>query len=127
MLTKTQRILGWVLSGLIAAFLIFGSAVGKFVDFPGKAELFEKLGWSVETIKIIGGIEILIAALYLIPRAGFIGSILLTAYLGGATATHVRIAEDWYFSVVLGVLAWVGYGLRNPVVFRLAVGAKPSA
>ena len=122
---KVQRITGWVLSGLIALFLLVGSASGKFMDFPGKAELFEKIGWSVDTIKVLGVIEVIIAVLYLIPRTAFIGTILLTAYLGGAVATQVRIGDVPAFPVALGVLAWVGYALRNPIIWRLAVGAKP--
>ncbi len=123
---KVQRIIGWVLSGLLAAFLIVGSGVPKFMDFPGKAELFEKMGWSVETIYVIGVIEILIALLFVIPRSGFLGAILLTGYLGGAIATHVRIGDAPVFPIVLGVLVWVALALRQPVIWRLAVGANPS-
>jgi hypothetical protein len=122
---KMQRIIGWILSGLLAAFLIVGSGVPKFIDFPGKAELFEKIGWSVETIKGIAVVEIVIALLYMIPRTGFLGAILVTGYLGGAIATHVRIGDAPVFPVVLGVLIWVGLALRQPAIWRLAVGANP--
>jgi hypothetical protein len=122
---KMQRIIGWILSGLLAAFLIVGSGVPKFMDFPGKAELFEKIGWSVETIKGIAVVEIVIALLYMIPRTGFLGAILVTGYLGGAIATHVRIGDAPVFPVVLGVLIWVGLALRQPAIWRLAVGANP--
>lgn len=124
---KVQRIIGWVLSGLISAFLIFGSASGKFMDFPGKSEMFEKIGWSEETIKFIGVIEVAVALLYLVPRTSFLGAILLTGYLGGAIATHVRIGDPkWIMPLVMGILAWVGLALRNPVYFRLLLGAKPT-
>lgn len=124
---KVQRIIGWVLSVLISAFLMFGSASGKFMDFPGKAEMFEKIGWSEETIKVIGVVEIVIAVLFLIPRTAFLGAILLTGYLGGAIATHVRIGDpNWLMPSVMGFLAWVGLALRKPVIFRLAIGSNPT-
>ena len=126
--TKTQRILGWVLSGLIALFLLF-SASGKLTELMPrgvKEKMLSDLGWQEDTLKIMGVIEILVAVLYLIPRTGFIGSILLTGYLGGAIATHVRIGgPEFLMPFAMGILAWVGYGLRNPIIFRLAIGAEP--
>jgi hypothetical protein len=53
-------------------------------------------------------------ALYLIPRTSTLGAILLTGYLGGATATHVRVGEPFYFPVIFGALIWLGLLLREP-------------
>ncbi len=103
--SKKQRIAGWVVSGIIAAFLIVGSASGKFRDFPGKAEMFEHLGYKVETMTVIGVVEVLVTVLYLIPRTAFLGAILLSAYLGGAVATHARVGEPIVFPILLGVIA----------------------
>jgi hypothetical protein len=50
---------------------------------------------------------------YAIPGTSVLGAILLTGYLGGATATHVRIGEPFYFPVIVGVLVWVGLYLRE--------------
>jgi hypothetical protein len=128
-----QRIIGWVLSGLLAAFLIVGSGVPKLMESSDpemkKAmdEILTKIGWSADTIKIIGVIEIVITLLFVIPRTGFVGAILITGYLGGAIATHVRIGDAPIFPIVLGVLVWVGLALRQPVLWRLAVGANPLA
>jgi hypothetical protein len=133
--TKTQRILGWVLSGLIALFLIVPSATPKLVDIPSpqfqemmKANQ-QKIGWdnAADTMKILGVVEILSALLYLFPRTAFVGSILVTGYLGGAMATHARIGEFSAMPFVMAILLWVGYALRNPVIFRLAVGSKTAA
>jgi hypothetical protein len=127
------RIIGWVLSGLLAAFLIVASGVPKLLDIPDPdfkkqmEEIQAKIGWSAETIKVIGVIEIVITILYMIPRTGFLGAILITGYLGGAIATHVRIGDaDWVMPLVMGVLVWVALALRQPVIWRLAVGANPS-
>lgn len=126
---KSQRIIGWVLSGLIAAFLILASAPMKLLDIPDKetkAELFAKSGWTPERMFPVGVVEVLVAVLFLIPRTGFLGAILLTGYLGGAIATHARLGEpNFVMPLVIGILAWVAYGLRNPIIFRLAIGAAP--
>ncbi len=121
------KIAGWILSLLLALFLGVVSAYGKFFDFPDKAAVFDKMGWSPERMVTIGIVEIAVTVLFLIPRTAFIGSILLTAYLGGAVATHVRIGEAAYFQVGMGVLVWVALGLRDPRIFQLAFGQPVSA
>ena len=52
--------------------------------------------------------------LYAIPQTAVLGAILLTGYLGGAVATHVRAGEPWFFPVIFGVLVWLGLFLRDP-------------
>lgn len=124
MSAKTQRIVGWVLSGLIAAFLIVGSASAKLL---GKvpAEMLEQLGFTADTMFKIGIVEVLVAVLFIIPRTGFLGAVLLTGYLGGAIATHVRVQDTKFIMpFVMGVVVWVALGLRQPEVFRLAFGRK---
>ena len=120
--SKKLRITGWVLSVLISLFLIFASASGKFTEWEGKAEMFAKMGWSEEVMVKIGIVEVAIAVLFLIPRTAFVAAILLAAYLGGATATHVRAGEAFFFPIIIGVVAWIALGLRQPDVFRLALG-----
>ncbi|MCA9028885.1 MAG: DoxX family protein [Planctomycetaceae bacterium] len=120
--SKGQRIAGWVLSGLLAAFLIIASAMGKFTEWEGKAEMFAKMGWSEDLMFTIGIVEVAIAILFLIPRTGFVAAILLAAYLGGAVATHIRVNDPFWFPIVLGIFAWIALGLRQPEVFRLAMG-----
>ena len=116
---STSKIVGWVLSGLLTAFMMF-SASGKFMDFPGKAEMFGKLGWSEGLMFNIGIVEVIIALLFLVPRAAFVAAILLTAYLGGAVAAHVRIGDAFVFQVTIAVVYWIALGLRDRRVFDLA-------
>jgi hypothetical protein len=63
------------------------------------------------------------AALYAYPPTAFIGAILITAYLGGAVATHARIgsplATHTLFGVYIGLLAWGGLWLRSPALRAL--------
>ncbi|TWT93734.1 DoxX family protein [Stieleria varia] len=118
------KIAGWVLSVLIAVFLIVASAMGKFTQWEGKAEMFAKLGWTEDVMFWIGVVEVAIAILFLIPQTAFVAAILLAAYLGGATATHIRVGDPFYFPIIIGVLAWIALGLRSPAVFRLAFGKQ---
>jgi hypothetical protein len=125
MSAKTQRIIGWVLSGLITAFLIGGSAAPKLflADTPDMAERLGEMGFTTDVMKKIGIVEAIVAVLYVIPRTGFLGAILVTGYLGGAIATHVRVQDiKFIMPIVMGVLVWVALGLRQPGVFRLAAG-----
>lgn len=122
--SKTQRITGWVLTGLVGFFLIVASGVPKFIDFPGKKEMFDKLGITADLSSTLGVLEIAIAILFLIPRTSFIGAILVTGYLGGAVWAHLRIGDPWFFPIIIGVVMWVALGLRQPAIFAMALG-KP--
>lgn len=116
---STSKIIGWVLSGLLTAFMMF-SASGKFADFPGKAEMFDKMGWSESLMVNIGIVEVIIALLFLVPRTAFVAAILITAYLGGAVATHVRVGDAFFFQITIAVVYWIALGLRDRRVFDLA-------
>lgn len=122
--SKKQRIAGWILSGLANVFLIGASAIPKFLEWEGKDKMFEKLGLPMDLAFKIGVLEVILAVLLVIPRTGFLGAILLTGYLGGATLTHVRVGEPFYFPIILGVVIWIALGLRHPVVFSLALGKR---
>lgn len=122
--SNKAAIAGWILSVLLALMLIGPSAMGKLIDWEGKEEMMGKLGYSMEIMKAIGVVEIAVAVLFLIPKTAFVGAILVTAYLGGATATHVRVGEAFFVPVLIGVLVWIALGLRRPEVFRLAFGGR---
>jgi hypothetical protein len=119
MSSKAQRITGWVLTGLVGLFMIGASGVPKFFDFPGKNEMMDKMGIPLSLLPAIAVVEIAVTVLYLIPRTAFLGAILMTGYLGGAIVTHLRIGEPWYFPIIVGVLAWLGLALRQPIIFAL--------
>lgn len=130
MKNSTLRIVGWVLSVLLAAFLIIASAgLGKFMDSPDKAAQLAKIGFTADLMYKIGVVEVVIAILYVIPWTSFLGAVLLTAYLGGAVCAHVRIGESPIPPIVIGVVLWFAYGLRAPQIFALAfgIGKEPPA
>lgn len=104
---------GWVLSIVPSALLLF-SAVMKFFPSPKLSEGFAHLGWPDRLAIALGILELSCTIVYLIPPTAVLGAILLTGYLGGAMATHVRIGEPVYVHVLLGVVIWLGVFLREP-------------
>jgi hypothetical protein len=71
-------------------------------------------GFAEKLIVPLGIVELACTLIYIFPRTAFLGAILLTGYLGGATATHVRLGQPFTIPVVLGVLVWLGLFLREP-------------
>jgi len=122
MSAKALRLVGWILTGLIAVFLLGLSASSKLVPRDGRAEMFEKSGFDLATMEKIAYVEITITVLFLIPQTAFLAAVLLTGYLGGAVCTHVRTHEPFFIPLVLGVLVWIALGLRQPSVFKAALG-----
>ena len=61
----------------------------------------------------IGVVLLICTVVYAIPTTSVLGAILLTGYLGGATATHVRVGQPFWFPVMMGVLVWAGLFLRE--------------
>jgi uncharacterized membrane protein YphA (DoxX/SURF4 family) len=118
-------ITGWVLSVLVTLFLIGASGVPKFINWDGKEEMMGKLGLPLSLLPYIGVVEIACAVLFIIPRTCFIGAILLTGYLGGATFAHVRINDQFFMPIVMGVIAWTSLGLRYPVIFQWTFNGPP--
>ena len=112
-LSKGMIWTGRILSALPVLMLLF-SATMKFVMPPDAAKGFEHLGYPLSLALGLGILELTCTLLYVIPRTSVLGAILLAAYLGGATATHVRVGDPFYMPVLLGVLVWAGLYLRDP-------------
>lgn len=114
---KGMRWAGYVFTTLPVLLLLF-SASGKFLKPEGMAENIE-LGWTMGQMTSLGIVELACVVLYLIPRTAVFGAILLTAYLGGATAAHARIGEPFFIPIVVGGLIWLGLYLREPRLWPL--------
>ena len=111
--------IGWGITALLGLGLTF-SAVMKFMRPPEMVKEFvERLGYPAETLLAIGITEITCLILFLFPRTAVLGAVLLTGYLGGAIATHVRIHDNFVGPVIGGVLVWVALYLRDPRVRAL--------
>jgi DoxX-like family len=107
---------GRVVSAIPVLMLIFASAVPKFLKPADVLEQFARLGYSENVILGIGILELACTIVYIIPRVSVLGAILLTGYLGGAVATHVRVGDPLFNVItpaVLGVLIWGGLYLRD--------------
>ncbi|AKQ64515.1 Arginine/ornithine antiporter ArcD [Myxococcus hansupus] len=104
--------LGRIFSGLVAALLTL-SAVQKLNPSPEALQGFQTFGYSAEVLLPIGVVELLCVLVYLVPRTSVLGAILITGYLGGATATHVRVSDAFIVPILLGVVAWAGLFLRD--------------
>lgn len=103
---------GRILSTLPVLMLLFSAAM-KFVRPPEMAEGFAHLGYPLSLALGLAILEVACTLLYVIPRTSVLGAILLTGYLGGATATHLRVGDPFFAPVVLGVLVWAGLYLRD--------------
>lgn len=107
-----------IISGLVAWFLLMDGAM-KLVKPAFVVDETMRLGYAERVIVPIGIVLIVCTILYLVPKTAVLGAILLTGYLGGAVATHVRAGEPVFsvvFAIVFGVLVWLGLYLRNPTL-----------
>jgi hypothetical protein len=106
---------GRIISAVVVLFLTF-DGVSKLVKEAHVREATAQLGFPESTIVGIGILLLGCTALYVIPRTSILGAILLTGYLGGATASQVRIGKplfDTLFPAVFGMLIWAGIFLRD--------------
>ena len=109
---KGARIVGWILTGIVS-FMLLMSASMKFIKPPGFEDGLKHLGWENVGMTGIGIIELLCVVFYLIPKTRVLGAILITGYLGGAIATHVRVSDLFIIPLLLGMAAWGGLYLRD--------------
>jgi len=112
---------GRIMSWLPALFLI-ADAIMKLMKPAFVVEANVQLGYHASVIVPLGVLLLVITILYLIPRTAVLGAILLTGYLGGAVATHVRVGTEIFpivFAIVFGVLLWGGLYLRDRRVSSL--------
>jgi hypothetical protein len=111
--SKTSLWAGRIISALVALFLLFDSTI-KVLKLAPALEGTVRLGYPVSVVFPLGIILLTCTVAYLIPRTSVLGAILLTGYLGGATATQVRVQDPWFlFPVGLGMLVWAGLFLRD--------------
>jgi len=103
---------GRVLTGLIVTFLLV-DAVGKLIPLAPYVEGTKQVGYAVALLRPLGLLLAIPTLLHLIPRTQFFGALLLTAYFGGAVATHVRVGTSAWFPVVFCVILWAAYVMRS--------------
>jgi hypothetical protein len=105
---------GRIISALPALFML-GGGVWILSKPPQAIEGMKKFGCEEHSLQIVAALEVGSALLYAIPQTAMLGAILLTGYLGGAVATHLRIGDPgWPMAVCMGILVWLGLYLRDP-------------
>ena len=114
--TKWARWVGYGLSAVVILVMLMDSTA-KLLQIPAVLEATAKIGWPPGSVVPVGTVLLLSTVLYAFPRTSALGAILLTAYLGGAVATHARIESPLFthtlFGVYLGIMLWGGLYLRD--------------
>ena len=115
-ISKTKLWTSYVMSGLVVLFMLMDSIM-KFVKPPEVIEGTVALGFAEQHIPVLGTLGLISTLLYAFPRTSILGAILLTAYFGGAVATHLRLNNPLFthtlFTIYFGILIWGGLWLRN--------------
>jgi len=108
---------GYVLTALAALFLTFDWII-KLLALPIAIQANAQLGYRAETVVWIGVIELVCLGLYLLPRTSVLGAVLMTGYLGGAIASHMRVGDPLFshtlFPTYIALVLWGGVYLREP-------------
>jgi len=103
---------GRIVSALVVLFLVGGSSFG-LIKHADMAPEMARMGFAASLGIKIPITCIICALIYAFPRTAVLGAILLTGYFGGATLTHIRIGEPFFFPILVAVLAWGGIFLRD--------------
>ena len=107
---------GRIMSGLVIAFMLLDGAM-KLVPLDVVVTTSEQMGIPGSLARTLGVIGLICTLLYAVPRTSVLGAILLTGYLGGAVASHLRLGDPIFthtlFGLYLGLLAWGGLYLRD--------------
>lgn len=112
-----MKIAGWVLTGLIALFMLGASVTPKLLQMDVALEPLAVVGWPAKYLVLIGVIELVCVVLFLIPRTALLGAVLFTGLLGAALAANLRVDNPLFshtlFSLYLGGATWVALWLRE--------------
>ena len=118
-----NTVAGAVCTSIAALFLAFDTVL-KVARLDLAVEGTTSLGYPADSVLWIGAIELVCLILYLVPRTAVLGAVLMTGYLGGAVATHVRISSPLLthtvFAVYVGLFLWAGRYLKEPRLRALA-------
>jgi hypothetical protein len=117
--SKAMLWTGRVISTLVVLFMGVMPIVVYFTQRQMMTEGMTKYGYPAGAGTPILIAQVVSAVLYAIPQTSVLGAILLTGYLGGAVATHVRAGEPFWFAVIVGVLVWLGLWFRSARIREL--------
>jgi hypothetical protein len=113
---------GYILSALAVLFLTFDTVI-KVLQLPVAVRATQQLGFTANAVFVVGVIQALCLALYLVPRTAVLGAALWIGYLGGAIATHIRAESPLFthtlFPIYIAALLWAGLWLRDGRLRRI--------
>jgi hypothetical protein len=113
MTQKAKNIISWALTGVLA-FVFISSAVMKLTGSEEVVKGAASMGLTARAMQVIGMIEIGSILLFIFPRTGILGTLLLAAYLGGAIATHLEHRQPFLVPVVIQAILWITAVIRFP-------------
>ena len=112
--SRAALLAGWIISAVPILMMGVGGSVMAVTSRHTVEQGMEQHGYPAHLSSVILALEIGCAVVYAIPQTAVVGAILMTGYLGGAVATHVRTEEpQWFVPVIVGVLVWLGVFLRD--------------
>ncbi|MCU0440042.1 MAG: DoxX family protein [Raineya sp.] len=121
--SKTKNIINWVLAGLVG-FIFVGSAISKLAGGEEALKMAAGMGLDANAFRMIGIVELISAILFVIPRTGILGTLLLAAYMGGAIATHLEHNQSIIAPAAIQAFVWIVAVIRfDELRFRL-LGVK---
>jgi len=120
--TKSNKIIYWVLTALIALVLT-ASAMGKLMGGAQAAEMAKGVG-GLANLKILGILELTIVALWLFPKTGVVGALLAIAYMGGAIAVHFTSNQPVLIPVIIQIVIWLVAAYRFPELIKRLLGKE---
>lgn len=120
---KTRNIVTWILS-FVVAFIFISSGLFKLFGGEKTAEMSKGVG-GIENLVTLGVLELVMTLLFLIPRTGIIGSLLMIAYMGGAMAVHFVTGQSVVVVVLIEILIWITSAFRfSELTERLIQGKR---
>jgi uncharacterized membrane protein YphA (DoxX/SURF4 family) len=108
---KVIKLSSWVLTTLLSA-LFSLSAITKIIKADSAIQQAQAIGIDAGTNQILGIIELVAVILFIIPRTGIVGALLLMSYMGGAIATHLQHGQPLAFVIIIQSLIWITAALR---------------
>jgi hypothetical protein len=113
MTSKTKNIINWSLAGIVG-FIFIGSAITKLMGGADALKMAEGIGITPSTFTTIGIIELIAIILFIIPRTGILGTLLLVAYMGAAICAHVTHGLPIGGPIAISAFVWIAAVIRFP-------------
>jgi hypothetical protein len=118
---KTRNIIGWILTSLLALLFLWSAAM-KFIGGPEMEKNIAGMGLTLSSLRVIGIVEVLSVLLFIIPRTGILGTLLLAGYLGGAIATHLEHGQPVIMPLIVSCVLWITAAIRFPELLGRLLG-----